>query len=807
MPSTNTITSFVTFSPNTPILSADHNTNFGNFRGHLIPIETATATSSNMTHDLGGAGHLWRGNYNQYSVMYQNTAGSVPATPAAAHMALYFKDDGYLYSKNPAGTESQVGNMPLTTKGDLFGFTTGAARIPLGSDGQVLTVDTTTALGVKWATPYSNPLTTKGDLLGFTTGVSRLPVGTDGQVLTADSASAMGIKWSTISSGGGAFNYITASNSTGDSVSDFTAYADAPGSVPVDMTGGSPNADLTFAVSAVSPLTGTNSILFTHTANDRQGMGWSATYTTNVSDRGKVISFSMDYAIASGSYTSGDLLFYCYDATSGVLIQPMPYSILNHTLTSDKFFAEFQVPYTCASLRIGFHVATSTATAYTMKMDNLMLSDSSYGKWYGSIATDWVAYTPTLTGFGTVSSLAFYSRRVGDNLEINGSFLTGTTTATSATFTIGVCGINGGITIDTAKIAENTLCGTASVGVVTSNYTYTLLATNGSTIKFGVGNSSTNPVVAQNGSTIAGSSQSVQLFASVPISGWSSSQLMSDQADTRVIAAKYFLAGGVTSSPTAPINFATKSIDTHNAVTTGSNWKFTAPVAGIYRVSSGIEITAGAAYYNIFKNGVADAVLASTAAGILYGGTALISLIAGDYIDLRIDAAKTTASYATQCISIERISGPAQIRASEMPISIIRRSTGAGHGGTNTKIRRIETTVGTDQGSDITYSSSAAAGTTFTINTTGIYAMTYVERHDSTVCHYGISLNSTQLTTNLGSITAADRLVYNENPSALPSSLSITLRLVAGDVIRPHTDGTPNTTSANACSFTIARVR
>ena len=85
--------------------------------------------------------------------------------------------------------------------------------------------------------------------------------------------------------------------------------------------------------------------------------------------------------------------------------------------------------------------------------------------------------------------------------------------------------------------------------------------------------------------------------------------------------------------------------------------------------------------------------------------------------------------------------------------------------------------------------------------------MTYVERHDTTVCHYGISLNSTQLTTNLGSITAADRLVYNENPSALPSSLSITLRLVAGDVIRPHTDGTPNTTSANACSFTIARVR
>jgi len=40
---------------------------------------------------------------------------------------------------------------PLTTKGDLFGFSTVDARIPVGTNGQVLTADSAEALGVKWA--------------------------------------------------------------------------------------------------------------------------------------------------------------------------------------------------------------------------------------------------------------------------------------------------------------------------------------------------------------------------------------------------------------------------------------------------------------------------------------------------------------------------------------------------------------------------------------------------------------------------------------------------------------------------------
>lgn len=48
----------------------------------------------------------------------------------------------------------------------------------------------------------ASPLTTKGDLYTYSTTNARLPVGTNGQVLTADSTQTTGIKWATVSGTG-----------------------------------------------------------------------------------------------------------------------------------------------------------------------------------------------------------------------------------------------------------------------------------------------------------------------------------------------------------------------------------------------------------------------------------------------------------------------------------------------------------------------------------------------------------------------------------------------------------------------------
>jgi len=49
-------------------------------------------------------------------------------------------------------TSSGVPDDLLTTKGDTHGFSSINARIPVGSNNQVLTADSAQALGVKWAT-------------------------------------------------------------------------------------------------------------------------------------------------------------------------------------------------------------------------------------------------------------------------------------------------------------------------------------------------------------------------------------------------------------------------------------------------------------------------------------------------------------------------------------------------------------------------------------------------------------------------------------------------------------------------------
>lgn len=53
----------------------------------------------------------------------------------------------------------------------------------------------------------ASPLTTKGDLYTFTTVDARLPVGTDGLCLTANSAQATGLEWATCAAGGSGLTF------------------------------------------------------------------------------------------------------------------------------------------------------------------------------------------------------------------------------------------------------------------------------------------------------------------------------------------------------------------------------------------------------------------------------------------------------------------------------------------------------------------------------------------------------------------------------------------------------------------------
>lgn len=127
-------------------------------------------------------------------------------------------------------------------------------------------------------------------------------------------------------------------------------------------------------------------------------------------------------------------------------------------------------------------------------------------------------------------------------------------------------------------------------------------------------------------------------------------------------------------------------------------------------------------------------------------------------------------------------------------------TTDNGMGSVNTKIHRF-TTQQSIQGTNITYADSATNGASFTINVTGGYSLVFQSSGSS--AQIGWSLNSSQLTTNLGSIAASAILGYADGTGNL--SCSVDAYLTAGDVVRPHGNGAAIGIS-NICWARVRRI-
>lgn len=443
--------------------------------------------------------------------------------------------------------------------------------------------------------------------------------------------------------------------------SPWSAYKDAAGVLPVDGTAGTA-LYITCANSATSPLAGTKSFLITKTANNAQGEGCSIPFTIPTSSTYKVNRLAFDYAIASGTYTDDQVEWFVYDVTNGTVKPFTPSKLKNHSLPSETFApnGEFQASGS-TSYRLIAHIAGTSASAYSLKFDNFKLG--VFEKTYGSVVTDWVAYTPTFTGFGTVSNVNAQWRKSGDSVELSVRFQSGTSTATEARVTLPtgfVADSSKILTLQQSGIYSRSTSSTAKGGMV-------LMEPSVGYVTFGdfntIGSGTTSSLAKALGTAVENNSSVVSFSAKIPIAGWSSSQVMSNDADTRVVAA-IITGNPASTSANGVVIFPTVSKDTHGKYnpTTG---EYTVPETGYYKVSSALygSFSYGAFLAAVNGSGKQPALGFNTASGTVSGSTTVFAN-AGEKITVYNTVA--LSSLSSYCgLTIERISGPSRIAASE----------------------------------------------------------------------------------------------------------------------------------------------
>jgi len=324
-------------------------------------------------------------------------------------------------------------------------------------------------------------LTAVGDIYARnSTEPARVAVGTDGQVLTADSGATEGVSWQ-------------------DST-------DATLTTKGDLLTRTATDPERLAV-------GTDGFVLTADSAEATGLRWAA--SSGGSSTKNVVTKS---AAATLLLTEDVIL--C-DTSGGAFTLTLPTAVGN----SGK---EYEFKYIDSNFSNALTVDADGAELIdgsamkTLNTQNETLNIISNGtNWFVTSReqrTPFAAFVPTISGFGTPSSVDTMWARDGQNLVLLYEFQIGTATASEAQM-----GLPGSLTIDSVVVPTIT-----QVGAIATSYntvggvSYHALITGGdSYINLGRGGTTTSGLVPLDGNAI-GDSEQVSFMVHIPITGWGS---------------------------------------------------------------------------------------------------------------------------------------------------------------------------------------------------------------------------------------------------------------------------------------------
>lgn len=419
----------------------------------------------------------------------------------------------------------------------------------------------------------------------------------------------------------------------------------------------------------------------------------SDAYTIDKEDQAKVLNFKFSYqAYANASNlnfsgtSSNTFHVYIYDATSGqeAWIQPTGCYTMVQNSGVGIGYGTFQTPANMTQFRIAIVSCNASSGAFTLYTDNFFVGPQQFNM--GPPVTDPVSYTPIWSNTTTNPSLgngtltANWSR-VGKFMQGEIVLLIGSTT-TFGTGSVWGFSLPSFATVDANVInkVETAVGVWAAVdsgitrydGIVrldgTSNTLYLMSRVQATYPTSNTPLNSSVPFTASSGDVYT-------ISFKVPIAGWSSNTVMSSDAATNVVAFKGYNSGGSIANGGTPVVVPLSTATVNQGgftFTSGASANVVVPTSGIYKISVTIGYTAAATGTQIvgYKiNSGSFVGIGVRGAPPIYDSTVgndTLSLNAGDVIYMMAVNNNTTALTIDGArMLLERISGPAQIAASE----------------------------------------------------------------------------------------------------------------------------------------------
>lgn len=541
------------------------------------------------------------------------------------------------------------------------------------------------------------------------------------------------------------------------------------------------------------------------------------TSTIDLQDRGRQLFGSIEMRPLTG-YVSGDLILEIYDETNSAVLFSGLAADLEIPNNTGRFNFIAHTESTTAQIEIRLKINNTNTNAFDFVIDDIRVGPATSVPAYNS--TDWEVFTPTwTTSLGTLPSTSAETaswRRDGTDMLIkfhvamNGAGVGNgfheltipNSKPIDSAFYSSIGSQVGGGQIDGASMYD-TSGGFSRAFTAFPSTTTTIAFVGADASVFG-----RNSEFAS-GDTLSG-------IIRVRIEDWESSNIVSQNElalKSVEVRASLSSSQSISTGADTTIIFATESKDNFSIYdsTTGI---ITITKTGTYKARTKIRWDTNATGRRVAKislNGssedAASEVDAQTTGGSQFAEKTY-DLVAGDTLEVVVfqNSGSNLNVIIPSYFQLESIPDFTVIGAIHEPASYIKVRSATGYGSTNTKIP-IYSTIVDEVGPDLTYATSAADGTSITVNAPGIYTVSL--RINLTIANKdaGVSVNGSSLAT---SITAqADDEIFLLGRTATGGgtfTLNSTYVCKVGDVMRPHTDGTSLSVGSAINEFSVSKV-